>query len=351
MNGPLVSIAVNNYNYERFLREAIDSALAQTYPRTEVIVVDDGSSDGSREIISGYRDRIVPILKDNGGQASAFNAGFSASSGEIVIFLDADDTLAPEAAQRVVEAWRPGLAKIQYLLEVVDGESRSQGKLKPTNGTMPGGDLRETILSAGGYLASPTSGNAVSRHALESLLPMPEKEWRISADGYLANLVPFFGEVLSLHEKLGCYRIHQSNNWTMKELDLEKVRAYLVHDVQKQELLKEFGERMGFEVPEDLALRVPAHVKCRLASLMMHSDEHPFPDDYRRPLARKGIEACWRCSEFSWRKRILYSSWFAMVAFAPRSSLTPLFTMGLMPVKRPWYMRLMDGVNGSEGSA
>lgn len=62
---PLVSIIINNYNYGRFLREAIDSALNQTYPHVEVIVVDDGSTDGSQEIITSYGDRVIPVLKEN----------------------------------------------------------------------------------------------------------------------------------------------------------------------------------------------------------------------------------------------------------------------------------------------
>src|SRR5207248_11792671 len=85
---PLVSILINNYNYGRFLRDAIDSALRQTYTNTEVIVVDDGSTDDSRQIIAGYGSRIVPVLKENGVQASAFNAGFAASKGQWICFLD-----------------------------------------------------------------------------------------------------------------------------------------------------------------------------------------------------------------------------------------------------------------------
>src|SRR5215207_5228480 len=100
--GRSVSVVVNNYNYERFLREAIDSALEQTYPHTEVVVVDDGSTDGSREVIAGYGEQVIPVLKENGGQASAFNAGFEASGGEVVIFLDADDYLFPHTVERVV---------------------------------------------------------------------------------------------------------------------------------------------------------------------------------------------------------------------------------------------------------
>src|ERR1700719_288784 len=87
----LVSIIIPNYNYARYLRIAIDSALAQTYAPVEVIVVDDGSTDNSREVIESYGDRITPIIKTNGGHGSALNAGYAASRGEIVIFLDADD--------------------------------------------------------------------------------------------------------------------------------------------------------------------------------------------------------------------------------------------------------------------
>src|SRR5271154_6940087 len=98
---PLVSIVITNYNYGRYLRAAIDSALAQTYPRVEVIVVDDGSSDSSPQTIASYGTRIVPIIKTNGGHGSALNAGFVASRGTLVMFLDADDELLPEAAEQV----------------------------------------------------------------------------------------------------------------------------------------------------------------------------------------------------------------------------------------------------------
>src|SRR2546428_10583836 len=98
-NFELASIIINNYNYRRFLREAVDSALNQTYRNTEVIVVDDGSTDGSPEIIASYGDRIIPVLKQNGGQNSALNAGFSSSRGDVILFLDSDDVLLPTAVE------------------------------------------------------------------------------------------------------------------------------------------------------------------------------------------------------------------------------------------------------------
>ena len=85
---PLVSIIINNYNYGRFLAAAIDSALTQSYAQTEVIVVDDGSTDDSHAILASYGARITPVLTANGGQASAFNAGFARGRGDIVIGQD-----------------------------------------------------------------------------------------------------------------------------------------------------------------------------------------------------------------------------------------------------------------------
>jgi len=118
---PLVSIVVNNFNYGRFLRQSIESALAQDHPRTEVIVVDDASTDGSVEIIRSFGDRIVPVCQErNGGQAAALNAGFAASRGELIIFLDADDYLYPHAASAVAAAWTPGVGTVQYRLDLVD---------------------------------------------------------------------------------------------------------------------------------------------------------------------------------------------------------------------------------------
>ena len=103
MAGPLVSILINNYNYARFLGEAIDSALSQSYSPVEIILVDDGSTDQSREIISTYSSRVIPIFKENGGQASAFNAGIAASRGDILCFLDSDDYFHPGKVARIVE--------------------------------------------------------------------------------------------------------------------------------------------------------------------------------------------------------------------------------------------------------
>src|SRR5690242_8378341 len=147
----LVSIIVNNYNYGRFVGEAIESALGQTYRNTEVIVVDDGSTDNSREVIAGYGSRIIPVLKENGGQGSAFNAGFAASRGEYVLFLDSDDLLEVNAIETVMRAWPGGAARVFFPLQAVGAGGESLGK------TIGGHALPSALL--GPFSGeSPTSG-------------------------------------------------------------------------------------------------------------------------------------------------------------------------------------------------
>src|SRR5262245_34856310 len=114
------SIVISNYNYARFLGHAIDSALGQTWPETEVIVVDDGSTDESHQVIADYGSRIVPVLKHNGGMASTQNAGFAASHGDVILFLDADDALLPTTVAQAVKRFaNPQVVRVQWAMHEI----------------------------------------------------------------------------------------------------------------------------------------------------------------------------------------------------------------------------------------
>jgi len=212
---PSVSIVINNHNYGRFLGEAIDSALAQTSPPTEVVVVDDGSTDDSRAVIARYGERIVPVLKENGGQASAFNAGFAASRGDIMCFLDADDLLLPDRVARIAEifAAHPQALWCFHPLQPVDGD------LKPLDWQMPTGtsglwDYRAQMRNSGRlpYIPSATSGLAFRRELLETIFPLPEFE--AHGDNLLKYLALAFGPGYVLYENLSLMRIHGNNRFT-----------------------------------------------------------------------------------------------------------------------------------------
>jgi glycosyltransferase involved in cell wall biosynthesis len=129
MTEPQVSIVIPVYNGANYLREAIDSALAQTWPRIEVVVVNDGSrDDGQTERIArSYGSRIRYVAKTNGGVASALNAGIAVMSGDIFCWLSHDDLHLPEKAARQMAEWT-ALGRPQAVLysdyRLVDEETR-----------------------------------------------------------------------------------------------------------------------------------------------------------------------------------------------------------------------------------
>lgn len=216
----LASIVINNYNYGHFIQDALDSALAQTYPHTEVIVVDDGSTDDSREVIRRYGSRIRTLLKNNGGQSSAFNAGFRLSRGQVICFLDADDTLCPRTLEKAVDLLRdPGVVKVHWPLWEIDAQGRKTGHRQPV-GALAKGDLRRIVLrnGPGHYRTSPSSGRAYARSFLEKVFPLPEieKEMHVGAadwDDYLSMLAPLFGRIDRLGRASGGYRLHGNNDY------------------------------------------------------------------------------------------------------------------------------------------
>jgi len=88
---PIISVIIPTYNSAKYLPEAIESIFNQNYERLEIIIVDDGSTDNTTEILVPYQDRVIYHYKENGGPASARNFGLEMAQGEIIGFLDADD--------------------------------------------------------------------------------------------------------------------------------------------------------------------------------------------------------------------------------------------------------------------
>jgi len=229
----LLTILINNYNYGRFLRDAVDSALNQSYSNTEVIVVDDGSTDDSRQIITSYGSRIIPVTKQNGGQASAFNAGFAASHGEWILFLDSDDKLAPQRAEKLVSHARrvPVAGCIAHNLDYCDAENRPiefADRISYENCELT--DQRKNIRKGRPNVWLPaTSGLAFRRDVLSKILPMPE-DITITADNYIKFAVLSLAPVLLIDERLAVQRLHNSNRYTRLVSSEESIlQRYLIN--------------------------------------------------------------------------------------------------------------------------
>jgi glycosyltransferase involved in cell wall biosynthesis len=247
------TVVIVNYNYERFLRSAIDSALAQG-DDVQVIVVDDGSTDGSARVIRSYGDRLTAIGKPNGGQASAFNAGFAAAGGDVVCFLDADDQLMPGAMAQALAMYEiEPYAKLHWPLAEMDPNGQLLGGVNPPV-ELPAGDLSELVAGRGpgAYPTPPSSGNAYSRAFLARVLPMPER-LRVCADGYLYDLAPLYGPVARLDRPAGAIRFHDESNFMARRYD-----DRLPHSVRAHELtISKMAERcreLGRE-PDEAAWR------------------------------------------------------------------------------------------------
>jgi Glycosyl transferase family 2 len=314
---PLVSIIINNYNYERFLTDAINSALNQIYPHTEVIVVDDGSTDQSRQIIARYGDRITPILQENGKQGAALNSGFAASHGEIVLFLDSDDYLLPIAVEQIVTAFQPGVGKVHSRLQVVDIEGKASGAFIPTTTIkLSSGEVWRQLLQNGDYVSTCMSGNAYSREALAHIFPIPD-EYKTTADDYLMISSPFYGEVIGIENPICCYRIHDSNQWALTSVSGSRFRRFVQHDLQNFNLLQQRAKEFGHAVPPDLETRSIGRLWSRLASLRLEPQAHPVPSDHSFQLIQQGFLSLWKYSGFNLQKRIIYSIWFLWVGLLP----------------------------------
>lgn len=221
----LVSILINNFNYGRFLVEAIDSALGQTYRNIEVVVVDDGSTDESRDIISGYGDRIRSVLKPNGGQGSTFNAGWEAARGDVICFLDADDAFTPDKVARVMEFFTADkeLGWVFHTLKLLETATGKELP-RPDRGVTRRIDFRPAMREGKmPNFAPATSGLCFTRDLLSKILPMPVLEGT-SADRFLKLAALAQAPGMYLDEPLVEQKIHGKNAFTLQG-DKQRVGA------------------------------------------------------------------------------------------------------------------------------
>jgi glycosyltransferase involved in cell wall biosynthesis len=237
---PLLSIIINNYNYGEFVGEAIKSALAQPTGLAEVIIVDDGSTDNSREVIRKYADRATVILQSNGGQGAACNAGLLKARGDWVIFLDADDILLERAAEFLAGVVSPGVSKVTWQMFRIGRDGRRLGGLLPQE--TPETSVISKLANHGpmSFVYSPTTGNAWSKQMLDAVCPIPEKEFPDTIDGYLAHTAPFYGRIVRIDRSLSSYRVHGENMYAARSefenRDLIRSRYSALADVVARHL-------------------------------------------------------------------------------------------------------------------
>lgn len=352
MTRPTLSIVVISYNYDAYLAAAIDSALAQTHP-VDVLVVDDGSTDGSREIIESYGDRIRAVLKENGGNSSVINAAVPETTSDVVMFLDADDLLHEDAAAAVVEAWTDTCSKVQFRLSVIDAAGERGTVDPPSDVPMPVGDVVPELVRTGRYVTPVTTGNAFRRSVLERILPIPVDDFRNTNDGYLNLVTPFLGPVVSVDRELGSYRMHGRNLWAYTGgVDLAGLRQRVRYDLVRQRYLEDTARAHGHEAPRDLPLRNPEHVLQRLVSLRVDRPGHPVEGDSVGVLLRAGLRnVSTGTSDLEPLQRILMVAALPFAAVLPRAAVLRLAELLLLSRPRgPVVRNLARAARGVAGA-
>ena len=242
----LSTVLIDVYNQERYIEQAILSVLDQglSSSEVEIIVVDDGSTDGTGAIVQKFRPRIRYLRKENGGQASAFNVAIPEVHGEIVSFLDGDDWWAEGKLIATIEAFaqHPDLAAVGHGFFEVCGDGA-------TSAVVPDGRLRVDLSTVDSARLSfrarrflGTSKLSVRRIVLDRMGPLPD-DLMFCADVPLQAWALAFGGALLLDRPLCYYRLHADNLFQFESQNPAAVsRKHQMLAIAVEAISKKLGE-------------------------------------------------------------------------------------------------------------
>jgi Glycosyl transferase family 2 len=343
-----VSIVIVNYNNEQFLAAAIDSALAQEHPFRETIVVDDCSTDNSRLVIARYADRVRSVLRyKNGGQIAALNSAWPLARYPILIFLDSDDLLLPQAAATVAGRWTTAIVKIQFPLVTIDKEGRQLGHVAPTYPTnLNTATLRRELLRTGGSPNSPASGNAYSRSLLEAVtrdrgfeVENLREHWM---DAILECNAPFYGEVVTLNEPLACYRVHGGNLYAVNSIDAAHFKKLLdTFDIKLDYFARRcqtWGVRFD---PVEVRARSQWALECEF--ILTKLQPGTWTEQRRSVNSLYLLVKSYLSGPMPLSQRILRMAWSISVLVCPKSVASQLISLRFVAGNRPaYFQRLLN---------
>jgi glycosyltransferase involved in cell wall biosynthesis len=233
-DAPRTSIAIICFNYGRFLPECLDSCLAQTVPPDEIVVVNDGSTDDTAEVLDAYAARhpqVRPIHQANGGICAATSAALAACTGDVVLLLDADDTMMPRRIEQVLAALRqpveghwPGWTHNAMLRFSAAQPDLGIAPYYP-GGAPPQGWLASATLSAASCpVLALTSGLAFRREVLEAIGPL-DNDRLMYQDLQLCTAAALLSPCVHIAEPLTRYRVHGASATKGSMVSAQQVRA------------------------------------------------------------------------------------------------------------------------------
>jgi len=248
--GAKIAVVISCFNYDQYVDLAINSVRSQNCPDCELVIVDDGSTDESWDVIKQSGAKAVRI--SNGGQRGACFHGFKLTEAPFVLFLDADDELLPGSLEKILRNLDENVSKLQFPLRRVDRDGNVISGPVPPLTAYRGGGLMKRVLKSGVYPSPPTSGNVFRRDVCELL---EHADYDNAVDGVILFAAPFMGDVVSLSEELGLYRVHDRNksgvgnllNPTSFQRDLQRFVNRMNH---LRRVLEKYGHEADLVAPK-----------------------------------------------------------------------------------------------------
>jgi glycosyltransferase involved in cell wall biosynthesis len=266
---------INNFNYGRYVGEAVESALRQTRKFDQILVIDDGSTDGSLSALEkqfGREPAIQIVGKKNGGQLSCFNTAMPMVIGDVLFFLDADDRYRQFYLETALHCYERTAA--DFLVAGLENFGGDDRRYTPCVAERDLGFSVITTLFARSWIGGPTSCLSMRTSMARRILPYPfEAEWRLQADNVLVYGASLFGaHKYQLGQSLVERRVHDTNLfYGRRRFDLAQSMRFELH---KNRLFAWCIRQAGFNVAD-----LP-----RLLSREFRTHERPTFKEFRRYL-------------------------------------------------------------------
>jgi glycosyltransferase involved in cell wall biosynthesis len=323
-NSPKLAVIVTCYNYESFVERAIRSVLDQARHDCEIVVVDDGSTDGSWGVIS--RCGITAFKIENSGQRAACLFALDRTRAPFVLFLDADDELKPGSLATIIGLLDPAVAKLQFSLTQIDAQGNAiGGPLSPLGTFRCRGKLARRVIRTGVYRTPPTSGNVFRRDVCEFLR---EVDYDRAVDGVILFAAPFLGDVISISDELGCYRIHDRNDSGLgREPDANSLAREINRFVARMDHLRKIVHRLR---PGEELVNAPDAFFFRERSFYFEIVSGRRP----RIASLIGLFRTLINEPFSLKNKIAIATFFLAVFMLPSDRRKSLLTYRLQPTNR-----------------
>jgi glycosyltransferase involved in cell wall biosynthesis len=342
---PSLSVVIPNHNYAAYVGSAIRSALDVRWPKIEVIVVDDGSTDNSLEVIDEFSDDVTVISQANAGQMPSCVNGFRRSSGDVIIFLDSDDTLHPDVMTEIASVWSKGASKYQFQMRVIDAKGHPTGNVLPQYLSRPSSeDIREWMRKTGAYPTPPGSGNAYPRWFVEHVFGFKSDFIDRAPDSYLLAAAPACGDIVTITKPLADYRVHGLNHGAFLELDDARFAREIDLTRRRYKFFAEIANAENLPVAPDALNRNLTFLCLRMASLKLRPDLHPIVQDSSFRIAADALRAVASPQGFSRSQGISLLGWIFCVLSSPRPFRRHLVSLRYVPAERPQWLRTLLGL-------